>query len=175
MFKSLITRLAQKQIQSAFNAGVKSERTRREASSLETKWFEMDALTAGPVICVSNEHDNIVVGFIERIESICLSNEPLAIVKDYVSGKTLAIMGSIFGYTEDRFNALADMSPSQRVTVIYHSAYSREDKVFNNLTTAEEDILTREEVIIKLRENGFYDWWKELKNKNTDNNDTLSA
>lgn len=175
MFGFISKRRAERLVSQARQEAVAEYKKEKEEQRRKTQSFFYEKLAEGPVIGISNEHENLVIGFIERIDTVCLSNDYLPIIKDYVSGTTVAFMGRVMGFTEHRFNALNSLTPEERVALIYGNMYNRVDKEFTHLVVPEEEMLTDTELTHKLRESGFYDKMREMKNKNTSTTDTLSV
>ena len=99
------------------------EQRRLEIDAIELSWF-LNKL----VICVSNEHENVTVGYGKEITSITKSNVPMLVVHDIVRDVDILPMGNIFAYTKQKFDALNSLSPDARTAIIYSAGSFTEVK-----------------------------------------------
>jgi hypothetical protein len=99
--------------------------------------MEMEMHLNNLVICVSNEVENITVGYAKEIIFLTKAKQPFLIVHDIVNNREIMPMGTIYTYTEQKFNALNNMEPNERIALIY-ARYSDEEV---NKSPAPDEVL----------------------------------
>lgn len=72
------------------------------------------------VICVSNEVENLTVGYAKEIIYITKAKQPMLVVHDIVNKKEFFPFGTIFAYSEQKFNALNRLAPNERIAIIFN-------------------------------------------------------
>lgn len=72
------------------------------------------------VICVSNEMENVLVGYGKDITFITKSLTPKLIVYDLIEKKDVIPMGVIMNYSEQKFDALNSLDPNQRIAIFFN-------------------------------------------------------
>lgn len=103
-----------------------------------------------PIICISNEWDDPIIGFGVRVEMTCRNKDvPILVMKDYVTNKEVYCNGVIMEFTSQRFNAIYKLDPFELCSLVYrqYGTFNKEKKV---------TVLTQEEMINKLNENHFF-------------------
>lgn len=71
----------------------------RDANVAAMKLAVMNELVGKPVICLSNEYDNPLVGFVEEVQLITKSESPVYIVWDCIGYQRLMVLGQTFKYS----------------------------------------------------------------------------
>lgn len=100
-------------------------------SSVEEKrkieLFELEEMIGKKVICISNEWENPIIGIVKEVITITKANNPVAIVIDYLTMKEIMVLGKIYPYTEQRFEAILKLSPFELCSLIYSNFYYNEE------------------------------------------------
>lgn len=123
---------------------------------------ELITLVGRPVICIGNEWETPVVGFVLEIDSVGQNYEPLPVVQDYVSGRAVMCFGHIKLYSDQLFNALVQLNPAERWVLVSdirdsHEEYDPERKGVS---------MTESQLRQRLEESGFFRKWAEYRNLN---------
>lgn len=92
----------------------------QEERAREINVMELSGYIGKPVICVSNENRNPMVGIGKEVVLITQGQCPMLIVEDVVTGEQLMPFGVLFAYTEQKFDALNNMDPQARIALLYY-------------------------------------------------------
>ena len=92
----------------------------REQRHKECKVFELEEHINNLVICVPNEIQNVTVGYGKEITYITRANEPVLIVHDLVRNKDILVLGKIFSYTPQKFEAFNKLESNERIAILYN-------------------------------------------------------
>lgn len=98
------------------------ERDYRENQRRHCQFIELEMMIGKPVISISNEWDNPIVGFGKRIEFITQAKTPVLIIEDYVSGQDVLVLSTPFYFSEQRFNALSKLDPFEICSIIFRNS-----------------------------------------------------
>jgi hypothetical protein len=91
------------------------------------------------VISVSNEISNVTVGVAKDIIFISQAQQPYLVIQDIITGEELVPMGTMWDYTEQKFDALNKLEPNERISIIYNKlGYHYVDKSPTQKTIPEE-------------------------------------
>lgn len=165
---SFIQKFFAKEINGLKNESYNKGYDSRMAQTLKDKEnsivFEMQEMLGKPVICVSNEWENPVIGFAQEIIYITKSEQPMLVIKDYLTMTENMSFGKVFSYTEQRFIALFKLDPFERCSLIYTNFYNEEEFSKNKIGQTN----TLEEVQSILTKNGFYEKMKSLDKHHID-------
>lgn len=134
----------------------KQEDDRREESRRITAEFSVGT----PVICISNEWEDPVIGFVSHIEYITKARNPVPVVMDYLSGQELMVMGAVYDFTRQRLDAFMRLNPYERWSMVQKMGFEHHGKDLSiedllEMSMNPKKILTEEEVYDKLIESGF--------------------
>lgn len=127
----------------------KNENERKQECSI----LELGLLVGKPVIAISNEWDNPVVGFAKEITLVSKANNPYLVIHDYLTDQEVIPLGKVFFYTEQRFEAVMKLDPFELCCLLYTNTFS--DRTYVKEIRQQRD--TREVIIQKLTESGFYE------------------
>ena len=116
----------------------------------ETRFIELMTYVNKPVIIVSNEWQDLQIGFGVSVDFITKSNVPALVVKSYLTGEEFITFGNIFHYTTQRFNALMALDPFERWCLIQDSEETFTKARIQPLLSSKKEILN------KLKMNGFF-------------------
>lgn len=127
-------------------------RSRQIERHNQIKTIELEMMIGKPIISISNEWANPIIGFAKYVDFITDAKNPVLIVKDYLTGKEMMLLGSVYYFSEQRFNALAKLDPFEICSIIYHNSCGEHDfdKNKSGVFTGYDDIKQ------KLIESGFY-------------------
>ncbi len=107
----------------------KKQDQQREESKQQIQNIELEMKIGKLVIMVSNEIDNVKVGIAKSIELISKAKQPYLVVEDIISGQEVIPLGTVFDYSEQKFNALNKLEPNERIAIIYNKlGYHHVDK-----------------------------------------------
>lgn len=84
---------------------------------------ELELMLGSPVISISNEWCDPIIGIANRIEYITLAKSPILVVKDYITQKEKYVLGKTYFYTEQRLNAIFKLDPFELCSIIYNNIY----------------------------------------------------
>ncbi len=90
------------------------------------KEIELEEYLGKLVICVSNELDNVKVGYGKEIVFITQAKTPMLIVYDLVDKKATMPLSKMYSYTDQRFNALNKLDPNERISIVYEAFFGDE-------------------------------------------------
>lgn len=150
--KQKVIQAAQKEILDLWK---KQDREREEAKE-QVKNIELEMKLGKLVIYVSNEIDNVKVGIAKSIELISKANQPYLVIQDIISGEEVIPLGTIFDYSEQKFNALNKLDPNERIAIIYNKlGYHYVDKSSSQTVTPENAEIWGQKVLAAVKN------WKE--------------
>lgn len=109
-------------VNKAKNDAKNEERNYREEQRKHCQFIELSMMIGKPVISISNEWDNPIVGFGKRIEFITKAETPVLIIEDYVSGEDVLVLSTPFYFSEQRFNALSKLDPFEICSIIFRNS-----------------------------------------------------
>ncbi len=89
--------------------------------------IEYEMMVGKPIIGISNEWADPIIGFAVCVDYVTESKNPVLIVKNYLTGKEVMLMGSVYYYSEQRFNALAKLDPFEICSIVYHNSCGEHD------------------------------------------------
>lgn len=98
---------------------VKKENIQSEPPQKTFKEAEFETYLNKLVICVSNEVQNITVGYGKEIIHVTKAKVPMLVVYDIVDKKEIMPMGRIYDYSDQKFNALNKLEPNERIAILY--------------------------------------------------------
>ena len=136
----------------AFSQGYHKHMDDSRAERKHIECMEMQSLIDKPVICVSNEWDTPVIGFVSRVDLITRNQDPVLIVWDEITNEEVLVMGKTYIFTLQRFEAIMKLDPFEACSLIYNSFYEDGEWVKNKLSVR----LSRDEIIQKLQKNDFF-------------------
>ncbi len=99
-----------------------NEKKFRQEDLEKMKLFELEENLGKLVICVSNEIQNVTVGYGKEIQFITQAQQPMLIVHDIVNNCEIMPFGIVFKYTEQKFNALNKLEPNERIAILYNKS-----------------------------------------------------
>lgn len=133
-------------------------RKKREERRISER-FELDMYIGKPVICISNEWTNPVIGFAICVEEITMANNPVLIVHDVLTDEDIMVLGHTYHYTHQRFEALSRLDPFEACSLIYrNSNWDTEFTKVKSGTFDGYDVIRQ-----KLEEKGFFRKVAEMK------------
>ncbi len=101
----------------------------REQQKKECELTELKMKLGKLVISVSNEISNVTVGVAKDIIFISQAQQPYLVITDIITSEELVPMGTLFDYTEQKFDALNKLEPNERISIIYNKlGYYHVDK-----------------------------------------------
>lgn len=125
----------------------KKQDQQREESKQQIQNIELEMKIGKLVIMVSNEIDNVKVGIAKSIELISKAKQPYLVVEDIISGQEVIPLGTVFDYSEQKFNALNKLEPNERIAIIYNKlGYHHVDKSSSQTVIPEDSEIWGEKV-----------------------------
>lgn len=127
------------------NAIVEAQNLDRE----QIRLFEVESRIGKPVIYVSAEWCNPLVGFGVGIQYI--GETPLLMVKDYISGEVLTPMSAVHDFSQTLLDAVLKLTPFEAGSIIYKSLlWTHEHKKIGERDSFDE-------IMDKLNKSGFFE------------------
>lgn len=157
MFLNWLDRIKTREYGRGFNAGYDHRSNQQLDTFKKCKLSEVQIYVNKPVICISNEVDNPIIGFGARVEFVSKAQNPILMVRDYVTNEDFGIMGKTFAYTTQRFDAIFKLEKNELISLMFDS-----DQTFNKKPL--EEILSKDEIVARLEENGFYKLLESYRN-----------
>lgn len=109
------------------------------------------SLIGKPVLVVSNNWEDPVIGQVIGVEFITAANEPVPVVFDYITQKELICLGHVQPCTREKLPMFISMTPSQRWYMMADRAsFSKFGPTENT-----PPLLSEHEIIEKLGKTGF--------------------
>lgn len=84
--------------------------------------FELEKHIGKLVICISNEIQNVTVGYGKEIQFITQTKQPMLVVHDIINDCEIMPFGIVFKYTEQKFDALNKLEPNERIAILYNKS-----------------------------------------------------
>lgn len=94
--------------------GMTVQRERDIQQREEYKLADMKMMIGKPVIGISNEWENPVIGTVIGIEFITQAQQPIPIVRCAITGKEFITFSKVMPFTMQRFEALMKLNPYER-------------------------------------------------------------
>lgn len=117
--------------------------------------FEYETLLNKPVIVISNEWQNPIIGIATKIEFVSQTNNPMLVVFDYVENKEVMSNGIIYAYNEQRFNGLMKLDPFETCALVYQNLNSTIFSPFDKYKSGVRD--SKDVILKKLTQHGFFE------------------
>jgi len=130
-----------------------NELVERDDSFQKSRFIELERYLNQPVVCFSNEIENPVVGIVTGIDFITQSKSPVLVVHDYIADKDLLILGKTFSYSSEFLKDVSE-TPKRLILQLLYGRYSSDGYCKKKAT---EPILSYEEIMERLKTNGFFD------------------
>ena len=151
LFWSFVEKYFKTNIQNEINKAINNEREDKRNHYNEIKTIELSQFIGKPVICISNEWADPIIGFGLRVEFITRSKNPILCTHNYLDGREYLIMGAAYHFTEQRFDALFKINRFELCSFIYNHASSEPFEKIKSCHVRE-----KEEIKQLLEVNGFY-------------------
>lgn len=113
-----------------------------------------------PVICISNEWKDPVIGFVSQIEYITQAKNPVPVVMDYLSDRELMVMGAVYDFTFQRLDAFLKLAPHERWVMAQRYGFHPYGKDLSiddllEMSMNPKPLLSSIQIYNKLQESGF--------------------
>lgn len=138
-------------LQAQWDEGDRNGRSQERLSRDRMRKLEAEWFLGKPCIYVSNEWEDMLVGFVTSVDT-SRPGSAVTTIKDYVHDQELVIMGSPLAYTEQRLFALLKLNPFERASIVYARNYAEQE--FDKPKA--EEILDPTEVLQMLHHHGFW-------------------
>lgn len=135
---------------------------------LEMENFEVERYAkCGPVIILSNEWQNPIVGkIVDVVDSPFDSKKRIAIVKDYITGEVVECYNTMMPFTMQKLKAIGKMTPDELCSFFFEGRYS-----WNEIYKKQDSALTQEgakwtnyaDWVSRMRVNSFFEENKQFK------------
>jgi hypothetical protein len=133
---------------------IKSILEEKNKEKNKIKLYSLKSFLNKLVICISNEMENVIVGYAKDITFITQAQQPTLIVYDIIQKKEIIPMGIIMNYTEQKFDALNSLEPNQRIAIFFNQT---SDYIVDKSATKTSDILSPDIWKIKIQQ-AISDW-----------------
>lgn len=101
-----------------FNDGVTHEREERRLSREKIEVDQLRCLMNKPIIGISNEWENPLIGTVIDIEFITKAKNPVPVIRCAVTGKDFVSLCKVMPFTMQRFEAVMKLTPYERWCLI---------------------------------------------------------
>lgn len=127
----------------AFQQGQEKARRSFEEHRLATQRQDMERFVGMPVILITNEWENPVIGVGQSVESFGENQLFLLWIKDYLTGDLVTGTGPLMAYTPQRLNAILSLDPFQlwSLTGQLDQCCTEYDKAHSGERWTEDEIL----------------------------------
>lgn len=126
------------------------EKNKEENRQIEL--FSLKEMIGKPIIVVSNEWDDVIVGFATEVRFITQSQQPILVMKNHITGEEMLVSGKVYAYTLQKLNAILKLDPYELCSLIYYpDVYEDFDKEKTGVRNSSE------EFILKLKQSGFFE------------------
>ncbi len=141
----------------SFFKGMEQQRESSFKEQAGIKRLEVEMMVGKPVIYISNEWADPVVGF--GVGTLDIGSSCVLIIKDYISGKELTVMSTAHAYSETLLNAILKLNPFEAASLVYRNHdWSYEHMKYDQYNGAEY-------IKNKLASSGFFDELKKYEEK----------
>lgn len=150
LFKHYFSVELKAEILLANKQGHQEECERSSTRKKEIEKIQLQMLVNTPVIYISNEWDNPIIGFGDSVYKA--GNRDFLLVKDYVSGEIVMPMSGVHSYSETLLNGILKLTPFEAASLVYknHDWSDEHQKNEKSTYTNSEDIMN------KLKASGFF-------------------
>lgn len=121
--------------------------------------FRLNQFIGKPVIVVSNEWERPMIGVGVKIDYITKAMCPILVVKSYIDNQEYLVFGKLFTYSDLLFSAMYCLTPNQILLM------TTEGKMGVPFTYSTGPLPTHCETVVKLNENGFYEFLSSISTK----------
>jgi hypothetical protein len=101
------------------NFGIQKEQENREQQRKGFEIYECQQYVGKYIISISNQYDNIIVGYGNEVHFVTKGLCPILEFTDVVSGRSMYANGVTMVYTEQKFDALNDMDREALIAILY--------------------------------------------------------
>ena len=137
--------------------GQDEERNRRLEDRKYVDTLLLENFIDKPVMCFSNEFSDPVVGFGKKIISITQAEQPMLVIKNYLTGEEVFCFGQLFHYHEELFKQMMTMDRKALLALVYHVTHCDSYVSFSDKETKTKNSMkTYEEIRSELERSGFY-------------------
>lgn len=84
----------------------------------QSRWINANLLLGHPVIAIPNEWCNPVIGFVTKIQSVSIINNPVPVIHDYVENREVLSMAIVRFYSDQLFDVMVRLTPLERWAVV---------------------------------------------------------
>lgn len=149
-FKDLLVKVFfRDQVKQATDLLFKQYKEKEDKRLTDIKNSAVYDLVGVPVIAISNEWANPVIGRVIRPVPISKSGDCVPQIYDVISGQPVIAMGKVIPFTMQRFEALFKLDPNERCSLLY--SYT------NCFEKTGDKLLTRDKVYEILIRRNFID------------------
>ena len=152
-----VSKIFAKHILTEVNDKVRDEliriRKNQEMHRKENEIYLLSMHVGKFVISIPNEIENLSIIKITKIEFITLAQDPILVGFDIMRNKEVIIMGKVFTFTEQKFDAFNDMHPNSRIAIVYENCYEQDiDKSSTQKEELIDPVFWKETVFERMRE-----------------------
>lgn len=124
-----------KQFNSGVFEGEKNEILRSRDLRSKTKFFEVEQRLGTPVIVVTNEWSDPVIGFVTDATTLGTGEAPFPVVTDAVTDEPLICFGHLVNFSESTLKALLSLNPYEQWELVTDQHIERGPKEEVSLKT----------------------------------------
>lgn len=127
-----------KQFNSGVFEGEKNEILRSRDLRSKTKFFEVEQRLGTPVIVVTNEWSDPVIGFVTDATTLGAGEAPFPVVTDAVTDEPFVCFGHLVNFSESTLKALLSLNPYERWELVTDQHIERDPKEEVSLKTFDQ-------------------------------------
>ena len=121
--------------------------------SIRKEYLELEQYIGKPIIAISNEIDNLIIGYGTNITKFSTLDRTVLEVYDYVSDRSTIVTGKVIHYHPAVLDWLYEADPRLVIYLLYGSSSRLEDNIDDKLY----NMLSMIELKNLLHTNGFYE------------------
>lgn len=158
---SILTKMFKKEYEKGVTAGRKSARDEERNSRREIEEIVLRDMIGHPVIVVTNEWGNPIVGIAKRIEYMTKAQNPVLVYENFLSEeKEEVICGGVsMFFSDQRLNTALTLNPFELWAICATNSHGHGD--FDK--PKREERWSKERCHEVLHKNGFFEYWEKFK------------
>jgi virulence-associated protein VapD len=132
---------------------------RDQEAANRNAWLQesIDQIKACPVIALSGPHGDLAIGFMAGSTRVSAAKVPMPLIHNYIDCTTGIAFGTVFLWTEQRFQALMKLSAEERWSLFNCMSNINAYDVEVRDDTMPSHILSMPQIVEKLTVNRFFE------------------
>lgn len=143
-------------INTSYQQGVRDERHRNWQQKRKFDDRLIKSAVGSRVICISGAWENPVVGVIIDYQKITRERITVPVVRDFLTGQEIIVLGKIMMYTPDRLRYIVNLNPRVRWDLMTINRPIELNLFYETSTGNEPELLSYEEIVERLKNANFF-------------------